>query len=140
MSTIVLGRCGGGGDGGGYGESGDDESKDENKDQTSAPAEVDDGETLATLADIEVGESVRVKSGKEQIIVARPAEDEAVAFSAKCTHKGCTVDPAGKALECPCHGSRFNATTGEVLGGPATEPLPGMDVHVESGKVISGKP
>jgi Rieske Fe-S protein len=50
-------------------------------------------------------------------IVARPTANTAVAFSAKCTHMGCTVQPAGSELHCPCHGSKYNALTGAVIQG-----------------------
>ncbi|MEK7258058.1 MAG: Rieske (2Fe-2S) protein [Bacteroidota bacterium] len=40
----------------------------------------------------------------------------------RCTHKGCEVRPAGKELNCPCHGSVFSQT-GEVLESPAQAPL-----------------
>jgi cytochrome b6-f complex iron-sulfur subunit len=52
---------------------------------------------------------------------------------------GCTVTPNGKELDCPCHGSKFSATTGKVINGPAEKPLPTVDVHVKSGKVVTGK-
>jgi Rieske Fe-S protein len=61
-----------------------------------------------------------------------------VAFSAICTHMGCTVAPAGSELHCPCHGSRYNALTGAVLQGPAPRALPSVPVHVAGGKVVEG--
>ena len=97
------------------------------------------GQVLATLADIPVGSAVAAKdpAGKP-IVVAQPAAGKAVAFSAICTHMGCTVAPAGPQLACPCHGSRYNASTGQVLQGPAPKPLASVPVHVEDGKVVAG--
>ena len=70
------------------------------------------------------------------IAIARTSATTAVAFSAICTHAGCTVAAAGKELDCPCHGSRYNAATGQVLGGPAPSPLPSIKVTVTDGKVF----
>jgi cytochrome b6-f complex iron-sulfur subunit len=97
------------------------------------------GTTLATLADIPVGTAVASKDAAgKPIIVAQPTAGRAVAFSAICTHMACTVAPAGKQLNCPCHGSQYDATTGKVLRGPAPRPLPSIPVHVANGKVIAG--
>jgi cytochrome b6-f complex iron-sulfur subunit len=97
------------------------------------------GGVLATLADIPVGEAVAAKgSDGKPIIVAQPTQGQAVAFSAICTHMGCTVNPAGKQLNCPCHGSQYDALTGKVLQGPAPKPLPAVPVHVAGGQVIAG--
>ena len=96
------------------------------------------GNDLVKLADVEVGKCVAVKlpDGKPGI-VSRPTEDTAVAFSAQCTHMGCTVAPAGSELHCPCHGSKYNALTGAVLQGPAPLPLAKIDVQVVSGEVVA---
>ncbi len=45
------------------------------------------------------------------------------ALSAVCTHLGCLVEQEGEGLQCPCHGSRYNAG-GAVLAGPAVQGLP----------------
>ena len=39
-------------------------------------------------------------------------------------------------IDCPCHGSQFDATTGAVVAGPAPSPLPPVSVTVRGGKVI----
>jgi thiosulfate dehydrogenase (quinone) large subunit len=48
------------------------------------------------------------------------------AFSAICTHAGCTVDydSSVKQFVCPCHGGSYSARDGHVLGGPPPSPLP----------------
>jgi cytochrome b6-f complex iron-sulfur subunit len=94
---------------------------------------------LAAVSDIPVGGAVVAKDASgAPIIVAQPSAGKVVAFSAICTHMGCQVAPAGKQLNCPCHGSQYDAATGSVLRGPATKPLPGVPVHVANGQVVSG--
>lgn len=58
-----------------------------------------------------------------------------VAFSAVCTHQGCTVNARGAQLICPCHASKFDPLTGTVQGGPAPSPLPSVAVQVVDGVV-----
>ena len=41
----------------------------------------------------------------------------------------------GTSIECECHGSTFDMTTGEVLEGPATEPIATFPVREEDGEL-----
>ncbi len=43
-----------------------------------------------------------------------------------CTHAECPLSDGwveGAAIRCPCHGSSFDLVSGEVLEGPAEEPV-----------------
>ncbi|MFI7274233.1 Rieske (2Fe-2S) protein [Streptomyces sp. NPDC049879] len=96
------------------------------------------GEELAALADVPVGEPTfaRTESGGEAFLY-RSDETTVTAYGAACTHQGCAVQPAGDELRCPCHGSVFEAATGEVVSGPATRPLPAVRVKIEDDRVVA---
>ncbi|MFD9889022.1 Rieske (2Fe-2S) protein [Amycolatopsis sp. NPDC059027] len=97
------------------------------------------GQPLVALADVPVGEAKAAKGPDgSDIVVARTAENTAAAFSAICTHQGCTVAPQGAELKCPCHGSVFDALTGAVKNGPAKQPLPPVKVRVDNGQIVTG--
>jgi glycine/D-amino acid oxidase-like deaminating enzyme/nitrite reductase/ring-hydroxylating ferredoxin subunit len=70
------------------------------------------------------GEGTVARLGRHQLAVYRNDAGELTALSARCTHLGCIVgwNPADRAWECPCHGSRF-AADGTVVQGPATADL-----------------
>ena len=94
------------------------------------------GAAVAPLADVPVGQSKTVKvPGGKTIVLARPSEGEVKGFSAICTHQGCTVRAAGADLDCPCHGSKFDAMTGEVKQGPAAAPLDPVAVTVDGDEI-----
>ena len=97
------------------------------------------GGVLAKLSDVPVGSAVSAKGADgKPIIIAQPTKGTVKAFSAICTHQGCTVAPAGAQLHCPCHGSIYNASTGAVTQGPAPAPLPAVPVKVSGGDVVAG--
>jgi len=55
-----------------------------------------------------------------------------------CTHRGCSLGD-GKldesTVQCACHGSRFDVTSGTVVRGPAEDPVRSYPVHVANGEV-----
>ena len=56
------------------------------------------------------------------------------AFDDTCTHQGCSLatgDLDGTTVTCPCHGSEFDVRTGEVLEGPAEEPVASWIVEID---------
>ena len=96
------------------------------------------GNTLVALSTVPVGGAVAATDANgKPIIVAQPTAGKVVAFSAICTHKQCTVKVAGADLDCPCHGSKYNALTGAVINGPAPSPLAPVSVSVSGGNVVA---
>lgn len=92
---------------------------------------------LAKVSDVPVGGAVSATDGAgKPVLVAQPTEGQIVAFSAICTHRGCTVKPQDGILACPCHGSTFDLATGDNTGGPAPSPLPEVAVEVRRGEVL----
>lgn len=75
----------------------------------------------------------------QKIVVTQPAEGEFKGFSAVCTHQGCVVnDVTAGAINCNCHGSKFGLD-GSVATGPATKPLPPVEVSVNAdGDLVTG--
>ncbi|WP_067824179.1 FAD-dependent oxidoreductase [Actinomadura kijaniata] len=81
------------------------------------------------IAGLEPGEGVVTHVGRRPVAAYRAPDGEVTAVSAVCTHLGCLVafNDAEKTWDCPCHGSRFG-TDGSVRHGPATKPLPPVEL------------
>jgi cytochrome b6-f complex iron-sulfur subunit len=79
--------------------------------------------TREETAKLEQNKFVIIPVSGQRVIVLQSA-DQLLAFSAKCTHEGCTVtyQPAQSVIWCPCHDGRFDLT-GRVLSGPPPQPL-----------------
>ncbi len=79
---------------------------------------------------------VNFGGGQRSFVAVVRSEGETVhGWEAYCTHQGCALDPEGSVLNCPCHGSTFNAESGEAKGGPAEAPLAPVKLTVSDGKV-----
>ena len=56
------------------------------------------------------------------------------AFDDRCTHQGFSLAAGeldGNTVTCPCHGSSFDVRSGEVLEGPADEPVASWVVEIQ---------
>lgn len=96
-----------------------------------------------TLQQIPVGQSLAASYTDPQnlsaknIVLHRTSSTTVVAFSAICTHRGCTVEVnAPTSFDCPCHGSSYDSQTGSVINGPATRALVALSVKVENGALV----
>jgi Rieske Fe-S protein len=90
---------------------------------------------LASTSDIPVGGG-KILTDKK-IVITQPQSGTFHAFSAVCTHAGCTVGSvSGGTINCPCHGSRFNITNGSVVNGPAASPLPPVSIKVQGNSIV----
>jgi Rieske Fe-S protein len=121
---------------------GDGQSSAEAGSTTSAPAAGNADTPFATQSGTVLAKTTDIpkEGGKvfpdRKVVVVQPSAGEFRAFSAVCTHRGCTVsDVSSGMINCPCHGSMF-WLDGKVMGGPATKPLPEVPIKVD-GDTIS---
>ena len=94
-----------------------------------------DAEVLVATADVPEGGGIILDDA--EVVVTQPVAGEFVAFSSICTHQGCPVsDIAGGTINCSCHGSQYSVEDGSVVTGPASAPLPPVEVTVDGKSVV----
>ena len=95
------------------------------------------GEAIAQESDVAPGSAVKFKDRGRDAVLVHLDGGEFVAYSAVCTHAGCTVAYKDGQLACPCHGSLFDAANGaEVISGPAQTPLPEIPIRTQDGQIL----
>jgi glycine/D-amino acid oxidase-like deaminating enzyme/nitrite reductase/ring-hydroxylating ferredoxin subunit len=79
----------------------------------------------ASVRELRPGDGMITGRRGKKVAAFRDASGDIHRLSPVCTHLGCLVrwNPSESTWDCPCHGSRFKPT-GEVIAGPAEEPLP----------------
>jgi|SRR5215210_3520277 len=129
------GNSGGGGNYGG-GNSGGGSSGGGSQKSSGGDAQAG-GAAIASESEVAPGSAFKFKDSGNPAVLVHLKSGDFVAYSAVCTHQGCTVAYQRGKLACPCHGSVFDPARGaEVVAGPAPSPLPKIPVKVESGEIV----
>lgn len=89
---------------------------------------------LAATSAVPVGGGTVIAD--QQIVLTQPSAGTFKAFTAVCTHMGCTVGSVANGLiVCPCHGSSFHIADGSVANGPASKALDPIAIKVSGGQI-----
>jgi Rieske Fe-S protein len=102
-------------------------------------AQVAGGGLIAQESDVTPGSAVEFTDEElgQPAVLVRLENGDFKAYSAVCTHRGCTVNYRDGKLACPCHGSVYDpARDAAVEAGPAPTPLTEIPVEVRGGEVI----
>ncbi len=103
---------------------------------TASAASGGSSSALASTSDVPV-EGGKIVTADGGVVITQPASGTFKAFTAICTHQGCTVGSvSGNVIMCPCHGSQFSAKDGSVVGGPAPAPLAAKSITVSGGQIF----
>jgi thiosulfate dehydrogenase [quinone] large subunit len=98
------------------------------------PSSIPPGKKLGSASVVPVGGSATFSDPAtgDPGLVIQGTSGHFVAFDAVCPHAGCTVayQHGAKVIACPCHGSEFNAQTGAVETGPASQDLRVISVQL----------
>jgi len=97
------------------------------------------GKKIVKLASLKVGGTKNFIAANGAPAVLFRTKNGVFAYSAICTHQGCTVDYSAqyKALLCPCHGAMFDPfSNAKVLSGPTNRPLDKVKVAVSGNWIV----
>lgn len=91
----------------------------------------------ATTGELKTNSAKVFKFGSEPAILIRTSEGQYLAFTAVCTHLGCTVQYRADLGEiwCPCHNGIYNLQ-GRNISGPPPRPLKQFQVHIQGQDIV----
>ncbi len=96
---------------------------------------------IADLAAVPVGGALTFAYPEhaDACILVRTGEDRFLAYSQKCTHLACAVQPdvSTGQFVCPCHHGYFDMATGRPLAGPPQRPLPRIALEIRDGAIYA---
>jgi Rieske Fe-S protein len=92
-------------------------------------------DALATTDEIPVGGGIILTDAR--IVITQPKPWTFRGFSAVCTHQGQTVGRVSdNTITCLAHGSQYDAATGDVTMGPATDGLDPVRLRVRGDAIL----
>ena len=97
------------------------------------------GTKIVKLASLKVGAARNFVASNGAPAILFRTKTGVFAYSAICTHQGCTVaySATSKTMKCPCHQAEFDPNkSGQVVNGPAVNPLGKVKVAVKGAWVI----
>lgn len=95
---------------------------------------------VGKVGDIAAGAMRAFEAGGTKVSVAN-VEGRFYAFDDRCTHQGCSLSTGtlvGTTVTCPCHGSEYDVRSGDVLEGPADDPVSSWVVEIHDGELLVG--
>jgi nitrite reductase/ring-hydroxylating ferredoxin subunit len=84
-------------------------------------------------------DEIRVVASARGPVVVAHISGRWYAFDDSCTHHECPLADGyleGTTIECDCHGSVFDVTTGAVLRGPAIVPIRVYPTRQQDGRLL----
>jgi nitrite reductase/ring-hydroxylating ferredoxin subunit len=96
---------------------------------------------VGSLVDFPAGSMKKVQVHDEDALVAN-LSGKIYAIGDECTHRGCSLSEGtieDTVVICPCHGGRFDLTTGKVIGPPPARDEPSYEVQLQDSNVLIKK-
>lgn len=93
---------------------------------------------VGAAADIPPGTGKNFKFGSIPAVITHTKDGEFHAFSAICSHLGCTVQfrPDHQQIWCACHGGCYDPSSGKNIAGPPPKPLKALKATLTDGKIV----
>jgi thiosulfate dehydrogenase [quinone] large subunit len=97
------------------------------------------GTKIVKLTSLKVGSARNFVASNGAPAILFRTKTGVFAYSAICTHQGCTVEysASSKTMKCPCHQAEFDPNkSAKVVNGPAVNPLGKVKVAIKGAWVI----
>ena len=93
---------------------------------------------VANISQLPPGETILVEIDNKDLLIVNVG-GEIFAITNDCTHSGgslCEDFLDEDIIECPLHGAKFNVRSGEVVEGPADEPISTYEVTIDGQDIL----